>query len=121
MSEANPNQWFLDICPDDWRDKDYFIENVLFKSLIHFWENEGGEINTRFQVSIDRNEYKMTVVEYLRHIEFYQDMYAALSAAYSYAKDWVVSTEGQFVKDVDSSEETKHLQSIVKYRGKMWI
>lgn len=121
----HPNQWFLDICPDDWRDKDYFIENALFRGLIHFWENEDGKISTQLQTSIDADEYGMTVVEHLRHVEFYQNMYCALNDAYEFAKIWA-ACQDEFDKSFTQTEEldyataTKHLQSIVKYRGKMW-
>lgn len=113
----HPNQWFLDICPAHFSDKDYFFENVLFRGLIHFWEDDDGEENTRSQISIDRFEYGMTVVDHLRHVEFYQDMYSALSEAYNFAKEWVNT---QFVDEADYEQATKHLQNIIKYRGKMW-
>ena len=56
MSDKHPNQWFLDICPDQWHDKDYFIEMTLAKALIHFWEDEDGEKSLRYQFEVPCDE-----------------------------------------------------------------
>lgn len=127
---TDPNQWFLDITPSngEWRDKDYFIENVLFRALIHYWEDvdvggEGGKLRTVESINIDRFEYGMTVVDHLRHVEYNQGKYDALNAAYRFAKHWVSVQDTPWTihtPEIDYFEATTHLQSIVEYRGKMW-
>lgn len=119
----HPNQWFLDICPSDWRDKDFFIEQVLFRGLIHFWEDEAGGEQMRMQLNIDPDEYCMTSEQHRDYVERHQNIYDALSEAYQYALRWVAIQDAPWTEDaeeVDNVEATKHLRRIIEYRGSMW-
>lgn len=124
MSEAkHPNQWFLDICPNTWHDKDYFIEMTLAKALIHFWEDEDGEKSLRYQFEHPYDELTDMPREQ-RHIRDIQNrkVYDDLKSAYEFLKPfddfgnpgW--SDEGQKITE----ELAKHLSAIVKHRGYMW-
>lgn len=120
MSNKHPNQWFLDICPDQWHDKDFFIENTLFAALIHYWESEDGEKELRSQFEIDYDEDTFASKEdWENRINTRKQAYDALKAAYEFATSY-----GKMVVDALSDETmdamTKHMVSIVTYRGLMW-
>lgn len=120
-NRENPNQWFLDICPDQWHHKDYFIENTLFAALIHYWESEDGEKDLRHQIDAAYEEDVYDSIEqYQMRTRRYQKVYDALRKAYEFAKNLQEMDIEQSSSDKTSKEMTTHLTSIVKYRGFMW-
>lgn len=118
----NPNQWILDIIPNTLHDKDYFIEQVLFNALIDFWENEEGEESLRYQFEREPDDW-MTP----QAIEAYEltrihnkKVYDELKEAYEWAKSRKEDTRFEFDDDIFDSN-TKHLNTIIKHRDRLWV
>src|SRR5690606_34128009 len=111
--------WAEECIPKHWLDKDYLFTAILFNGIIHFWEDEDGK--SRFNI-----EPPSILDEESKHIykEKDREVYEALVNAYEWAK--VRQTHHDSAETFQEEEalydkDTKHLCSIIKYRGYMWM
>ena len=122
--QEHQNQWILDIIPDDWADKDYFIELVLCHALIHFWESEKGEELLRYQFEREPDDWEIATdaarEQYTLSKNKQVMVYDKLKAAYEWAKLFVTNQWNSTTAE-EYDANTEHLNTIVKYRGWLWI
>lgn len=107
--------------PRYWTDSDYLIEEVCFQVLIDFWEPQGenGEAHLRFQFASKQSTGSLLK----RNRENYKRSYIALKSAYEWAKIRKAKHENAVSFEEMTSLrnlDTKHLLSIIRYRGVLW-
>lgn len=111
------NRWFTNWVPRQFTDVDYLMEQAVFRSLIFFWENDGGEKSMRYQWDRKLDEW-----DDLEVISRQKEVYELMLAAYNWAKVRDAKFDDANFEDEKKfkEEDTNHLLNIIAYRGYLW-
>lgn len=112
------NQWARDCIPREFIDVDFIMEDIAFKGLIFFWENDDGEETLRYQWEMAQQSALRYPVE---KVDEYKDVYFLMKEAYEWAlyREIMKDSINQLGESYREQNE-KHLNNIIKYRSHLW-